>query len=450
MRSCLLREVRLIVIIVIKLSIVFATSDLYAQQTNDADSVWSLTRCIAYARQNNLQVTSSRLNEQAIEQDLLLSKAAKYPNLVATATQALGNSNANNFSAGTSNSSFSGSYLLNSAFTLYNGNYLNNDIRQKDLQVKAAQQDVLATENNIILQITQAYLQIILAKENVTYFTNLVQTAQAQTQEATVKFKAGSIAKTELAQLQSQLSSDQYGLVNATNTERQAIFNLKQLLQLPANADFQIEMPDTLHVIADHTSLTDAENAALKQRPEIKSSEIARKAAHYQLLKEVAARKPLLILNSSLASNYSNNLPKDYGSQIDHNIYGRTGLTLSFALFNNRSVKTNIAKAQIASEQSDVDLRNTQTILSQQVEQAYINSLNTQALLDAAQKQLDANEQSFSISQEQLRLGAITAIDFLVQKNLYVQAMQLYLQAKYNAQIAVQVYRFYKGDPIEL
>jgi outer membrane protein len=333
---------------------------------------------------------------------------------------------------------------------LYNGNYLNNDIRQKDLQVKAAQQDVLATENSITLQITQAYLQILLAKENVTYFNNLVQTAQAQTQQAAIKYKAGSLAQTDLVQLQAQLANDQYNLVNATNTQRQATFNLKLLLQLPATTDFLVAVPDTLHAFADPTPLSDAEAAALKQRPEVKSSELQKEAAHYQWLKAVAGRKPQLMLNSSITSNYSNKLSKGYSQQIDNNLYERMGFTLSFPLFNNRTVKTNITKSQIAIEQADVTLRNTQTVLSQQVEQAFINSLNAQAQLDAAQKQLAANQESYRISQEQLRLGAITATDFLMQKGLYVQAMQLYLQAKYNVLIAVQVYHFYKGDPIEL
>ncbi|HUP12312.1 MAG TPA: TolC family protein, partial [Niastella sp.] len=313
-----------------------------------------------------------------------------------------------------------------------------------------AKEDILATENNITLQVTQAYLQILQAKEEVTYFNSLVETATAQTQQAELKFKAGRMARADVAQLQAQLANDQYNFVSATNAHEQSTFNLKCLLQLAPTTDFQVATPDTLHLIEDSTPFTIIGAEAIMQRPEVKSSELTKQAASFQLLKARAGRKPVLTLNTNIASDYSNNLPKGYSQQIDKNIYERVGLTLSLPILNNRTVKTNIAKSEIAIEQADVNLLNTQTVLRQEVEQADINRANSKSQLQAAEKQLAANEESYRLSQEQLNLGAITATDFLVQKNLYVQAMQTYLQAKYNALIAVQVYRFYKGDSIEL
>lgn len=416
MKHCLLQKKCFVIHSLVWLTNLIATDNLYAQSANNTGYTWNLQQCIAYAKQNNLQIASFRLTEQTSEQDRLLAKAAKYPNLIVAATQTLNNNNAGNYPAGTSNGSLASIYSLNSAFTLYNDNYLNNDIRQKDLQVKAAKQDILTTENDITLQIVQSYLQILLAKENVSYFNDLVKTAQSQTQQAVIKYNAGSLAKKEAVQLQAQLANDQYNLATATNNQRQATFNLKLLIQLPATTDFQIVVPDTLHTISTILPLTDVEAAALNHRPEIKSSELAKQAASFQLKNAEAGRMPVLSLNNSIASSYSNNMLKDYGQQIDKNLYERIGLMLSFPLFNNRIVKTNIAKSQIAIEQTDVDLRNRKTVLSQQVEQAYINSLNAQAQLTAAQKQLTANKESYRISLEELKLGSFTATDFLLQK----------------------------------
>ncbi|MPT34528.1 MAG: hypothetical protein E2604_05455, partial [Flavobacterium sp.] len=38
----------------------------------------------------------------------------------------------------------------------------------------------------------------------------------------------------------------------------------------------------------------------------------------------------------------------------------------------------------------------------------------------------------------------------LLQKNLYVQAFQNFIQAKFNAVISLKIYDFYKGEPIKL
>jgi len=57
---------------------------------------WDLATTIAYAKQNNIQVNIIRLDEKLSEQDLLLARAAKYPNLSGSATQSFthsGNTN---------------------------------------------------------------------------------------------------------------------------------------------------------------------------------------------------------------------------------------------------------------------------------------------------------------------------------------------------------------------
>jgi len=41
-------------------------------------------------------------------------------------------------------------------------------------------------------------------------------------------------------------------------------------------------------------------------------------------------------------------------------------------------------------------------------------------------------------------------VDYLIQKNLYTQAYQQYVQAKYNAALTIRIYDFYRGVPIKL
>jgi len=67
----------------------FINSFLLAQDSNLTTSVvrWDLATAIAYAKQNNIQVNLIRLNEQLSQQDLLLARAARYPNLSGSATQ---------------------------------------------------------------------------------------------------------------------------------------------------------------------------------------------------------------------------------------------------------------------------------------------------------------------------------------------------------------------------
>jgi outer membrane protein len=70
--------------------------------------------------------------------------------------------------------------------------------------------------------------------------------------------------------------------------------------------------------------------------------------------------------------------------------------------------------------------------------------------LTAAETQWRTSQESFHITTEQVRLGALNTIDLLQQKNLYVQALQAYVQAKYNTILNKKIYDFYTGTPVTL
>ncbi|WP_413998024.1 TolC family protein [Flavobacterium sp. W1B] len=414
--------------------------------------LWDLEQCIAYSKQQNIQINTLRLTRKSTEQDLLLSKAAKYPNFSGNATQTYTNTRNADLTVGgfQTQSSLAGNYSLGSAMVLYNGGFLNNDVKQKKILTESAEYNAQAAENDITIQITQAYLTILLAKENTVYLNEIVETSTAQLKLGELKYNAGSIAQKEFVLLKAQLATDNYNLITSQNNERQNILILKQLLQLPSGYTLNIKTPNSLITTLPVIVLEEAQRIALEQRPEIKSSILEKEAAELELLKFKAGFKPTLNASGSLVSGYSNSQKTNYITQLDNNFYQRLGLSLFIPIFNNRTAKTAVEKSKIAIDQSKLNLTNTQTILSQRVEQAYINVLNAQSQYTAAEEQLEANKENYRITNEQLRLGGISTVDYLLQKNLYVQAFQNFIQARFNAVVSLKIYDFYKGDPIKL
>ncbi|HEV8269832.1 MAG TPA: TolC family protein [Chitinophagaceae bacterium] len=426
-----------------------------AQDTSFITSVvkLDLASAIAYAKQHNIQVNITRLDERLSEQDLLLSRAAKYPDLAGSATQSITHhkGNTNPVVGGfQTQSNLAGNYSLNSSWTLFRGGYLNYDIRSKTLQTEAANLNTSVVQNDITLQLTQAYLSILVAKEFIVYLQDLVKTSQAQYELGKTKFNAGSIAKKDLLQLEAQAASDQYNLVTGENQYRQNIVTLKQILQLPTTTGFTPVMPDTLIVEQALPSLLEAQRLASQNRPEVQYNELQIKIAETELQKARSGYKPTLSAGGSVSTGYSDNQDSKYFNQVNDNLFQRVGLTLSIPIFDNRTNKTNVERSKILIEQSKLTLEQTKTVLDQQVEQAYIAVLNSLAQYKAADVQLKANQQAYDISLEQLRLGAINTVDLLVQRNLYMQSLQNYVQAKYNSILNTKIYEFYMGQPIRL
>lgn len=420
--------------------------NLYAQDSTlvGATIQWDLAKCIDYAKKNNIQINTLHLSQLISEQEYLLARASRLPDLSASASQ--------NFTHAGGGSGFgaNGSYGVNSSVTLYNGNYINNNILQKNLSVQSANLSVVQQENDITLQITQAYLAVLLDKETIIYNTDLLSTTQAQVKLEQQRYDVGSVARKDLIQLQAQQAADQYTLVSSKNTERGDLLTLKQLLVLPTDIHFDIVKPDTINAISAISPFRDAEQTALQNRPEVKNSELGVKIAQYDVDKASAGYKPSLTAGGSIGTGYTTGQGEVFPGQFNNNFNQQVGVTLAVPIFTKRVVKTQVEEAKINVKQAQLNLKDTRITLSQTVERAYINVQNAQSQYDAAGEEFKYSKEAYRIASEQLRVGVANTVDYLLQKNLFVQAQQSFVQAKYNALLTLKIYDFYRGVPIKL
>ncbi|CAM4107455.1 outer membrane protein [Pedobacter westerhofensis] len=411
--------------------------------------VWDLATCLEYAKSNNITLKNLRLDTKSAEQDKLLAKAALLPDLYGSGSLSYNHYNRNTNGTTTAINS-SGSYGVSSAWTLYQGGYLKTDIRQKDLSVQSANFNVLVSENDITLQITQAYLNILVDKESIIYNQDLVKTSIAQLAQAKRRFDAGTVAKKVVIQFEAQLATDRYNLTAAENAERQDKITLKQLLQLGQTPEFDVVKPDTVISDAAVPDLPTVQKYALENRPEIKGAELSVRIADLNLTKAKSGYLPTLSLGAGIGTSFANDPTYNTFRQFDNNFYQQAGLTLSVPIFTKRINKTNVAKARIAIDQSRNTLENAKTTLSLTTEQAFITVQNAKTQYVSATENLAYNKELYRISNEELRIGTANIYDFYQQRNLYVQAQQSFIQAKYNAALSVRIYEFYLGVPIKL
>jgi outer membrane protein len=439
-------------------ALIVAIVEPVCAQVSETAKKWSIQDCFKYATAHNIQISTLRLNEQLYQQDLYAAKGVKIPSLSGSVSNTFNNANNNASGNGSlvNQLTSSGSYSLNSSFVLWNNHYINNNILQQNLLAQSAGLSIQQSLNNITLLITADYLYILLAKETLKYITDLVNTSEARVKQGQQLYDAGSIAKKDLLQLQAQLASDKYLLVQTQNTIRQNILSLKQTLQLPADTLFDIATPAAAEPAAAMPALHSVQQTALQNFPEIKIGKLSVDIASLDIAKAKAGFKPVLSANGALGTGYSDvitnsiNPKTGYFTQTGNNFYQRIGVTLSIPIFSNRYNTTNLEKANINYQQADLNFQNDQLLLSQAVEQAYLNAVNTQQAYDAANQQLLAAAESYRIVNEQSKIGAINTYDLLQQRNQYIQAVQAFTQAKYTAVLQQKIYEFYMGYPVTL
>lgn len=420
-------------------------------QAQERPAQWDLTTCINYAMEQNIQIRKSKI---ALEESLIDTKtaqAALFPSLSFSTSQNLVNKPLNNV-AGISKNSYSGNYGLNSSWTLYNGGKREKTIEQQKLQNRIQELSINKSRNDIKISITECYLQILYAYESVKINKSTVEVSRAQRDRADELLKAGSIAQSDYAQLESQYSTDKYQLVTAEATLKDYKLQLKQLLELDGADEMDLVLPE----LQDTTVLTplpdklDVYREALALMPEIQSSKLAMDVSKINIAIAKAGYMPTLSASAGIGTSHSSGTDYTFGEQIKNGWSNSLGLTLSVPIFNNRETKSAVQKAKLASQDSGLDNLNEQKTLFKTIENIYLDALSSQNRFVAATENLKSTQTSYDLIQEQFNLGMKNTVELLTEKNNLLSAHQEVLQAKYMAILNSLLLNFYRGTEISL
>lgn len=425
------------------------------------DKQWTLEDCINYALEKNIQLQQNKISLQESEEDVKEAKAALFPSLsFSTGHNVVNRPYQENSStvSGTeiissdSKTTYSGNYGLNAQWTLWNGNQRLNNIKQQKTNREITQLTVAETENMLKEQIAQLFIQILYADESIAINKGTVEVSRATYERAQELFKEGSISKADLAQLEAQLSNDEYQLVTSESTLRNYKLQLKQLLELDNTKEMSLVLP---HISDEHVmellpSQTDVYQTALATRPEIKSSKLDIDNAKLAISSAKAGYMPTISLSASTSSTTNSSSSNNWTQQMKYGWNNMIGLSLSLPIFDQRQTKTSIRKARLQYDTTQLNLINAQKELYSTIESLYLDALNAQQQYVAAETKLKSSQTSFDMVSEQFNLGMKNTVELLTEKNNLLSAQQQRIQAKYMAILNRTLLNFYAGQEIEL
>ena len=414
---------------------------------------WTLGECIDYAREKNLDVQSARIQLETSEVNVKQASAARMPSLGASISQGLSHSRQDGMSGDTKNNLvYTGNYQLSAGMTLWNGGKLNNTLKQQKISNQAQAFDVDRAQNSIEIAVTQAYLQILYNAEAVKINRATAETSFSQMERAREMYRAGSISLSDYAQIESQHSSDKYNLVSAQSTLDRSVLELKQLLELEAGYDFQVEFPQIGddQVYAVIPSSADVYNTALSVMPEVKSSRLSVEAAKMGENIAKAQALPSVSLSAGLGTGHATSSSDAFSRQLDNRFSQNVGLSISIPIFNNRQARSASEKARLETLSADISLQNTQKNLLSTIESLYQDAVSAQSRYAAALDKLKSAETRYSLVSAQVDAGMKNTVELLQEKNNYLSAQLQTAQSKYQAVLSAKLLDFYRDKPIEL
>ena len=434
---------------------------LLSLSTECAAKQWSLRECIDYALANNIQLQKAKIKEYSALEDVKQSQAALLPSLNLSTSQNVSytpwpQQGRATVADGYVQSSvdkvyYNGSYSLSGNWTVWNGNKNRNNVKLNKVAAEQARLDSATTANNVLEQIAQLYVQILYSNEAIAVTKESLKTSQTNEQRGKTMVEVGKMSKADLAQLTAQRAQDEYAIVEAESNLRNYKRQLKELLQITSDEEFDVAVPSTTDDMALETvpALNDVYAASLEQRPEIKNAKLGIESSDLGIKVAKAGRMPTISLNAGVTTSTSSMSDNTWGTQMKNNFSLGGGVTVSIPLFDNRQTKTAVNKAKLHKQSYLLDLQDKQTTLYSTIENYWLQAVTNQNKFKAARVSTESAQASYELLSEQFKQGLKNTVELMTGKTNLLQAQQNELQSKYLAILNLNMLEFYQTGNIK-
>ncbi len=427
-----------------------------------AQKIWTLEDCINYAFENNIQIKQSKLQVQSVQADLKQSKLDFIPSL--------NGSSALNFNWGRSinpetntyinHNNSSSSFGLSSGIKLFDGFQRINTIKQNELSYNTSRYDSEKMENDIALQLTGAYLNILFNHEMLIVAQNQAETTKKQIERTKNLVEAGTLPKGDLLEIEAQGLMDEVNVIKADNNLSLSYLDLLQILDLPANEDFEIDRPNI--AITDELSVIPSEQVyanAVNFMPEIKRAELDVLSSNRSVLIAKGAAYPSLSLRTGINTNYidsklidftdPNSQVMAFWDQLSDNMSEYLSLSLNVPIFNSYQTSTRIKKAKIQNINSKFNLELAKNALRKSIEQKYFDAIAAYKTYHANKASTVSLQEAFKYTEEKYNLGMLNSVDYNLAKSKLTQSQSDLLRSKYDYIFKTKILDFYMGVPLK-
>lgn len=430
-----------------KISIMIVTIFLLIGNIQAQTKKWTLEECIDHALEHNIEVKKSANQIKALEVQRNSLKNSFLPDLNAGASQkfAFGRSlNQNNMYENNNiqNSSFS----INTELTLFSGFKRTASIKQNKYDLLASIADKKSIEDNITLNVTSAFFQILLDKEIQQIAEEQVKLTKEQIDKTTQLMEVGKIPLSQLYEVKAQLANDELALTEAKNSVRLAILDLAQLMELDKHETLDLEFEHKNVTSINNMNPINIYHAAESCMPQVKKAyyNLQSKEKGIQIAK--SAYYPSIFLGAGITTgyyHYNNGISDTFKKQLNNNMQKSIYITINIPIFDRFSTRNQIKTARIEESNAKLSLINEQKILYKNIEKAYTDAVASYEKYQSTIKSVIANQEAHRYAMEKYASGKCSVFEYNELKMKLADALSKQSQAKYTYLLKEKLLNFY-------
>jgi outer membrane protein len=390
-----------------------ATAILFTAVSVSALRAETLADALAYGYENSGLLDQNRALLRAADEDVAQAVGALMPvvNWSAQAQLLYPESPFANISAG--NKNLTASLALTASLTLYDGGVTRYAIDSQKETVLATRYGLLSIEQQVMLGIVQAYMEVLQSYELVNVREANVRLITQELRAAQDRFEVGEVTRTDVAQAEAQLAGarselafEQGALVRALEAFKAAVGREPGNLQPVAVANIS-------------QSVEQAKAIALQSHPALLQAQYQVSAAEINILRAQAALNPTV----SLVGRAGLDEVFDQSATL--------GVEVSGPIYQGGRLSSQVRQFIAFRDAARGNLLTTARTIEQNVGNAYSFLDASKARLEASDRQVRAATVAFEGVREEATLGARTTLDVL-------DAEQELLDARTN-QISAQI-----------
>lgn len=455
-----------------KYSVLFiAVFSMFAAGVQAQAKKWTLKECVEYALKNNISVRQAELDLKltSVDKKDALGSFLPTANVTANHSWNIGlnvDPLTNVLTQQTLQFSNAG---ISSSVDIYRG--MQNQLRfqRAKMAILANQYQLLKMQEDISLNVANAFLQILFNKENLKVQQEQLQIDEKQLERSTQLVEGGAIPRGDLMDIEATVALDKQRIIQAENTLLISKLTLAQLLQLDDFENFDIANDE--YPLGDSEILMQTPDAIFEKaktiRTDIKLAQANLDVAKQDIKVARAAYQPTLRGFYSLDTriSYADVLkyresetggpPEPYfesqppfWTQFWDNKGHAFGFQLNIPILNGFTVRNNVERAKISFERSQLAYEQQELDLERNVYTAFTDAEGALKAYEAAVAAESARTQALDYAKERYGVGLINVFDLNQAQTLSVNAQSEVLRAKYDFIFKVKILEFYFGIPI--
>lgn len=416
---------------------------------------YTLQDCIRIAKTENVQVkqaeTSSRIAAEAKKN----ASNAYIPSLSI--------SSSNNLSTGrvldpttyqflTNRSVFDMNAVIGGSMTLFSGFERIRNIQKAEQNLQSAFWETEKTKNDIALNVTALFLNIVLDKEAIAICERKISMLKEQEDIIRKKLEYKVATPGDLLNIQADVTSAEVDLATAKNNLNLDKVSMCELLEIDDWEHFDITTEDEDYGAVEPRlwNISDVVSSAF-HLPQILQKELAIDIAKKDVSIAQSAFWPTVSLNAGYGSTFSNARTRTGGEtynfrdQFRDNMSSYVTLSLNIPILGAITTSNNVRQKKLACTRAEYELTQAKLALDKEVKQALVNAetaYEKYTLLAADEQKC---EEALRQTKEKYDAGAATYYDYQIAVGNLFQAQVQRLQTKYEYIFRTKIIDFYSG-----